>query len=221
MSVGREKKVAFPLQPVIIECPFQQWGLDVIGEINPNSSQLHKYILTTTDYFTRWSEAIPLKTINENQVTSFLESHIITRFGIPDSLVFDNAKYFSSLKLTEFSLEQNIKVKYSTNYYPQGNGLAESTNKNLIKILKKIVNDHQRNWHLTLQNALWDDRVTPKSSIGNSPFFLVYGQEATVPTHTFLPTLQLAQSSQDKAPYTALFNLSSPILLFFSLTIRT
>jgi hypothetical protein len=154
--------------------------VDVIEDINPNSSQLHKYILTTTYYFTIWSEAIPLKTINENQVILFLESHIITRFGIPNFLVFDNSKYFSSLKLTEFTLEKNIKVNYSANYYPNGNDLVESTNKNLVKILKKIVNDNQRNWHLTLHNALWDDRVTPKSSIGKSPFFLVYGQEATM-----------------------------------------
>jgi len=55
----------FPLQPIVIERPFQQWGLDMIGEINPISSQLHKYILTTVDYFTRWTEAIPLKKINE------------------------------------------------------------------------------------------------------------------------------------------------------------
>jgi hypothetical protein len=170
----------------------------VIGEINPNSSQLHKYILTTTDYFTRWMEAIPLKAINENQVISFLDSFIITRFGIPESLVFDNAKYFSSLKLTEYALDKNIKIKYSTNYYPQGNGLAESTNKNLIKILKRIVTKHQRNWHLSLPNALWADRVTIKTSLGNSPFFLVYGQEATLPTHTFLPSLQLALSVQDE-----------------------
>jgi hypothetical protein len=171
----------------------------VIGKINPNSSQLHKSILATTNYFTKWSEAITLKTINENQVTSFLESHIITRFGILESLVFDNAKYFSSLKLTEYSLERNIKVKYSTNYYPQGNGIVESTNKNLIKILKKTINDHQRNWHLALQNDLWDDRVTPKTFIGNYPFFLVYGQTTNLPTHTFLPSLQLAQFVQDKA----------------------
>jgi hypothetical protein len=152
-SKGREKKVAFPLQPMIVERPFQQWGLDVIREINPNSSQLHKYILTSTDYFTRWSEEITLKTIK----TSFLQSHIITRFGVPDSLVFDNEKYISSLKLTGFSFERNIKVKYSTNYYTQGNGLEKSTNKNLINILKKTVNDHQRNWHLALKNTLWDD----------------------------------------------------------------
>jgi hypothetical protein len=90
----KRKEVCFPLQPVTIEYPFQQWGLYVIGEINPNSSQLHKYIITTTYYFTRWTEAIPLKTINENQVISFLETFIITRFGVPESLVFDNAKYF-------------------------------------------------------------------------------------------------------------------------------
>jgi hypothetical protein len=101
------------MQTMIVKRPFQQWGLDVIGEINPNSSQLHKYILTSIDYFSIWSEAIHLKYINENQVTSFLESHIITRFEVPKSSFFDNAILFSSMKLTEFSLEINIKVKYS------------------------------------------------------------------------------------------------------------
>jgi len=104
-SVRRKNKFSFPLQPMIIECPFQQWGLDIIGEVNPNSPQLHKYILTTTNYFTRCRESIPLNTINEIQVTSFLESHIITICGILESLTFDNAKYFSSLKLIEFALE--------------------------------------------------------------------------------------------------------------------
>jgi len=77
--------------------------------------------------------------------------------------------------------------------------LVESTNKNLINILKKIVNNHQRNWHLSLQNSLWDNIVNPKSSIGNYPFFSLYRQEATFPTHTFLPSLQLDQSVQDQA----------------------
>src|ERR1700733_11766157 len=58
---GRQRKSAFPLQPVNIEQPFDQWGLDIIGEINPPSSKQHKYILTATDYFTKWVEAIPLK----------------------------------------------------------------------------------------------------------------------------------------------------------------
>jgi hypothetical protein len=36
-------------------------------------------------------------------------------------------------------MEKRIKLNYSANYYPQGNDLAESTNKNLIKIIKRVV----------------------------------------------------------------------------------
>jgi hypothetical protein len=54
------KSTVIPLQPMTIDTPFKQWGLDIIGEINPNSSKKHKYILTKMDYFIRWTEAIPL-----------------------------------------------------------------------------------------------------------------------------------------------------------------
>ena len=141
------KKSAFPLQHVSTERPFQQWGIDIVGPINPPSSMQHKYIITATNYFTRWVEAAPLKIVNTNQVILFLEFFIITRFGIPDSLVFDNASYFSSIELTQFALEKGIRIRYSANYHPHGNGLAESTNKNLLKILKRTISVHHRNWH--------------------------------------------------------------------------
>lgn len=57
------------------------------------------------------------------------------KFGVP-TLVFSNATYFSSLKLTGFALEKGIKIKYVANYYPQGNGLAKYTNENIIRIIK-------------------------------------------------------------------------------------
>ena len=70
-------------------------------------------------------------------------------------------------------------------------------NKNLLKILKRSIAEHHRNWHTVLYQALWADRVTPKSSIGNSPFFLVYGIEAILPPNLFLPSLQLARAVQE------------------------
>ena len=136
----------------------------------------HKYILIATDYFTHWFEAIPLPKINENAVIDFLQDHIMTRFGVPISLVFYNATYFSSIRLIDFAHEKGIKLHYFANYYPQGNGLAKSTNKNLIRILKNMVIENQRSWHSALPNALWANRVTPKSSIGVSPYTLVYGK---------------------------------------------
>jgi hypothetical protein len=97
ISTRRDKKPTLPFHPVIIEQPFEQWGLDIIGEIVPNSSKQHRYILTATDYFKKWVEAIPLKSITNDHVISFLDRFIITRFGLPSTLVFDNATYFSSL----------------------------------------------------------------------------------------------------------------------------
>jgi hypothetical protein len=181
-----------------VDFPFQQWGLDMIGPIKPTSSQQHKYIITTTDYFTRWFEVAPLKVVNTSQVISFLNSNIITRFGIHECLVFYNASYFSSLDMNVFALEKEIKLKYSAIYYPQGNGLAKSTNKNLIKIIKRTVSKNHKNWHNALFNAIWADRVTPKTIIGNSPFFLVYRREAIIPPRVLLPSLQLSQKVQEE-----------------------
>ena len=121
-------------------------------------------MLTAMDYFTIWVEAVPLRKVNEDAVIKFLQDKIMTRFGFPISLIFYYASYFSSIKITEFSCKKGINLLYSTNYYPQRNGLVESTNKNLIQILKKIVIENQRNWHTPLSNALWEDRVTLKNS---------------------------------------------------------
>ena len=178
-SIERQAKAAGPLKPMIISEPFKKWGIDIIGEINPNYSLHHKYILTATSYFTRWVESILLRKVNEDAVMDFLQDHIMTRFGVPISLVFYNASYFSSIKFTEFANEKGIDLNYYANYYPQGNGLVESTNKNLIRILKKMVIENQRSWHLALPNVLWDDRVTPKNSLGVSPYTLIYGKEAS------------------------------------------
>jgi len=142
------------LELVMVEGPFQQWGIDVISEINPHSPIQHRYIITSMDYFTRWVEEVPLRQVNKNHVIEFLEQNIIIRFGIPSSLVFDNASYFSSYDLNQFSLDRGIKIQYFANYYPQGNGLAESTNNNLIRILKRTVTENQKNWNKQLTNFM-------------------------------------------------------------------
>ena len=91
---------------MIISRPFEQWGIDIIEEINPNSSLQHKYLLTTTNYFTRWVDSIPLRKVNKDAVMDSLQNHIMTRFGVPISLDFDNASYFSSIRLIAFANER-------------------------------------------------------------------------------------------------------------------
>jgi hypothetical protein len=73
ISTGRGKRASVQLQAVVVSNPFEQWGLDIIGEITPSSSKQHKYIITTTDFFPKWAKAIPLTHVNEKVVIQFIE----------------------------------------------------------------------------------------------------------------------------------------------------
>jgi len=177
----------------VVEAPFQQWGLDFIGQFKDNSSNGYTWIITATDYFTKWVEAIPTKSATDKVVMDFLEDRIITRFGVPAKITTDNAKAFSSTELSSFCFKYGIMLYHSSNYYPQGNGLAESSNKNLMTILKKTVGDNKRSWDNKIKFALWADRIKKKSSTGKSPFELVYGLDVTLPVHLKLPVYQFVQ----------------------------
>jgi hypothetical protein len=83
MFTGKQKVPALPLVPVKTKASFQQWGLDFIGEIHPHSSAQQKWILTTTDYFTKWVESIPTRNATDSVVISFLKENILSRFGYP------------------------------------------------------------------------------------------------------------------------------------------
>jgi hypothetical protein len=189
---GKQQLKSLPLKPVVVSAPFQQWGLDFIGEIHPPSSGQHRWILTATDYFTKWIEVVPTRSTSHKVIISFLED-IIARFGCPSKIVTDNAAPFRSEPLVKFCEQFEISLIHSTPYYPQGNGLAESSNKSLIKLIKKLLEDNKRAWDSKLKFSLWADRVTTKKSLGISPFQLVYGIEVVFPTQL---ALSVANSSR-------------------------
>jgi hypothetical protein len=68
---------------IIKPWPFRGWGMDMINKINPPSSKGHQYILAITDYFTKWVETIPMKSVTSKDVTNFIKERVIHMFGIP------------------------------------------------------------------------------------------------------------------------------------------
>ena len=116
--IGKEQIKSFPLRPVTVNGPFQQWGLDFIGEINPSSSEQHKWILVATDYFTKWIEAIPTRNATHQVIMRFLYENIFNRFDCPVRLVTDNAPYFKAGALVKMCESMGIQLVHSTSYYP-------------------------------------------------------------------------------------------------------
>ena len=192
---GRKKLQPLPLKPIEVSAPFQEWGLDFISEIHPASSTQHKWILTATDYFTKWIEAIPTRQATDSVIISFLENNILSRFGCPNKLITDNVPAFKSKRMIEFCDKYQITLGHSTAYHPQGNGLVESSNKSLVNIIKKLLEINKKYWHKKLVNALWAYRVSQKKSIGMSPFELVYGVDTVFPTSLAVMVVKLLQEA--------------------------
>ena len=108
-------------------------------------------------------------------------------------LTIDNAKAFCKSEMTEYCVDRGIVLSHSSNYYPQGNGLAESSNKNLIKLLKRMVGENRKSWDTELKYALLADRTTVKRIIGKSPFELEYGKHCRLPINLQIPVYELLQ----------------------------
>ena len=79
-------------------------GIDLIGQIFPPSSKGHKFILVATDYFTKWVEAIPLKTVTSKNMIDFVREHIVYRFGIPQTITTDQGTMFTLEEFNDFAI---------------------------------------------------------------------------------------------------------------------
>ena len=97
-----------------------------------------------------------------------------------------------------FCERNGILLKHSTPYYPQGNGLTESSNKNIIQSIKKFLKHNKRSWDSMLKYALWADRITVKQAIGTSPFQLVYGTEVVFRVQLGIPVMKFLQNCQEE-----------------------
>jgi hypothetical protein len=102
MFAGKQKLFPLPLKPIKVETPFQQWGLDFIGKINPNSSGQQKWILTATNYFTKWVEAIPTRETTNTSHHKVPRGKYIGQIWVPRKIIVDNSLDFKSSKLVKF-----------------------------------------------------------------------------------------------------------------------
>ncbi|XP_059639120.1 uncharacterized protein LOC132281437 [Cornus florida] len=180
------------LQPIIKLWPFRGWGLDLIGKINPPSSEGHHWVIVATDYFTKWVEAKACKAVDQQTVINFIEQNIIHRFGIPETLVSDNATVFRATDVLQFGHNMNIHMSASTPYYAQANGQAESSNKILIEIIEKMIKDKPRRWHETLSEALWAYRNSKRIGTGVTPYMLTYGHDVVLPMEMKVKSARVA-----------------------------
>ncbi|CAH2227658.1 jg15356 [Pararge aegeria aegeria] len=136
----------------------------------------------------------------------------MSRFGIPHTLVSDNATSFTSVEFKDFCKRNGIEHVLSPVYHPASNGQAESFVKIVKRGLKGIILEgcNKRSLHGKINKFLFDYRNSKHSTTDQSPAELVYGRAlrsrldlidpvAPSPSSTDLTrTVERKQSSQAK-----------------------
>ncbi|XP_021822938.1 uncharacterized protein K02A2.6-like [Prunus avium] len=185
-----------PMNPVVKPWPFRGWAMDLIGKIYPASSQQHCFIIVATDYFTKWVEAKPVKSTTSQEIITFIEEQIIQRFGIPESITTDRGSSFISGDMLNMAEAFKFKLLQSTPYYAQANGQAESSNKVIINIIRKMLEKNPKQWHEKLSETLWAYRTSKREATGMTPYALTYGHDAILPMEIAVQSLRIAHQHE-------------------------
>ncbi|XP_028052406.1 protein NYNRIN-like [Camellia sinensis] len=149
----------------------------------------------TTELSTKWVEAIPLKKATGPVVSNFIKENIICRFGVPNTILSDNGTPFINKYVKSLLETYQVKHHKSTPYYPKGNGQAEATNRTLIRILSKMIDEFGGTWSEQLIVALWAYRTSKRKPTQATPYSLVYGSEAVLPIELETPSARMALAS--------------------------
>jgi transposase InsO family protein len=177
--------LAQALQTIPITWPFAVWGLDLVGPLQKAPGGF-SHLLVAIDKFSKWIEVRPLTSIRSEQTVAFF-TNIIHRFGVPKSIITDNGTQFTRKKFLDFCEDHHIRVDWAAVAHPMTNGQVERANGMILQGLKpRIYNDLNKfgkRWMKELPSMVWSLRTTPSRATGFSPFFLVYGAKAILPTN--------------------------------------
>lgn len=138
-------KPALSLHPVPVQRgAWQQIGIDLIGPL-PLTQAGNKYIMTVTDYFSKWPEAKAIPSKEATSVAKFLYE-LFLRHGFCPIVISDQGREFCNRITDQLFALTGTEHRVTSAYHPQSNGLVERFNQTLVNALVKKTAEDQHNW---------------------------------------------------------------------------
>ena len=173
-----------PLTPIPVAGPFDRVGVDIIQF--PRSRQGNQYAVVFVDYLTKWPEVFPTPDQSAATVVRLLVEEIVSRRGVPAELLSDRGCTFLSALLKEIEGLLGFHKVNTSAYHPKTDGLVERFNRTLTAMLAKTVEKGGKDWDQHLPSILFAYRASQQQSTLESPFYLLYGRDPTLPIDSVL-----------------------------------
>ena len=155
-------------------------AMDIIDVCDPTPEGF-RYIQVIADYFSKWTEAFPIKDKCADTVADVLVDKIILCLGMPLVIHSDQGREFENgLMKSLISLLGCVKTR-TTPYHPESDGMVERFNRSCLMMLSMFVNDRRDNWHELLPFVMHTYHTSVHESTGYSPFRLMMGEEGSLP----------------------------------------
>lgn len=147
-------------------------------------------VLVLTDVFSKYTLAIPTRDQRASTVAQVLVTEWFFKFGVPARIHSDQGRNFESCLIQQLCSLYGIEKSRTTPYHPAGNGQCERFNRTLHNLLRALPVSKKRDWHSCLPQLLYSYNTTPHQATGESPFFLMFGQEPRLPVDFLLGRVQ-------------------------------
>jgi hypothetical protein len=192
---------AAALKTIPLTWPFAVWGLDMVGPFKIAPGGL-THLLVAVDKFTKWIEAKPIKKLDGSSTSKFF-NEIITRYGVLHSVITDNGTNLAKGVFVEYYGQKGIRLDLAPVAHPRSNGQVEKANGLVLAGIKpRLVKPLECSAGCrveALPSVLWSLCTTPNCSVGFTPFFLVYGAEAVLPTDIKFDAPRVVQYMEKQA----------------------
>ena len=181
-----------PLQKQLIGVPFQRIGMDIL-DVHHISSRGNRYIIVIVDYFSKWSIAVARRNHKAQTCAEVIVNQFVCQFGVPLEILSDQGREFEGHLFQGVCELLRIHKIRTAPYRPQTDGLVERHNRTLLDMLSKYVRYQYSDWddHLPFLTMAYNTSV--HDSTGCTPFSLVYGREALLPSDLVYPPVNLDQ----------------------------
>ncbi|GFW44790.1 retrovirus-related Pol polyprotein from transposon 17.6 [Trichonephila clavipes] len=127
--------------------------LDLLGPYPASQVRRNRYVLVTTDHFSKWLEIKPIKKASAKVISDSLFDNYISRYGAAIKMISDNGLKFISEIFEHLCNRLDIQHVNIVVYRPQSNS-TERVNRDLVQMIASYVDDDHETWDQFLREFI-------------------------------------------------------------------